>query len=767
MRFGKLKTLALVLAGYAAIFLIWSLWPLRQPVTSLAATRILDRNGGVLYEVPHPEFGVVDEVAFSDIPPSMRQAVLAAEDAEFYKHHGVDWSSFVRAVVMFQWRGVSTIEQQVVKMVYYPDKPRTVLQKAREVVGSIVWAGTQSKEETLTTYLNRAYFGQRAYGVASAARTYFNKSAHDITLGEAAMLAAILPAPARYEPYQHWDEAKARQRVVLDTLVALGWISQQARDEADAEDLVIARPRFDDPAPHFVRQVLSTLEAQYPDIETSGYTITTTIDPALQAKAEHSISRRLADLRNQRVGNAAVVALDPLRGDILAYVGSADFYNDAIDGQVDMVQAQRQPGSALKPFLYYTSFLHGFNPATVIADLPVRYQTADGSAYYPRNYGYGYAGPVSIRDALGSSLNVPAVKVLDRLGLPAFFTSLEKFGLTFEKPPDFYGLGIVLGGGEVTLEDTAAAYGALAQYGRPVHPRSVLRIVDANGVVLLSANDYPAVAHGSLQEQQAAALLADVLSDPTARIRSFGEANALDVGKRIAVKTGTTKDFRDNWAFGYTPEFVLGVWVGNADNTPMEGVSGITGAVPIWHDIMLATFGGGPEIIWPEPDGFIRKQICITSGLLASEDCPKQRLERFMPGTEPTQTDDWYKRIAIDCQPTVVERVFLIVPAEYHGWSLAAGHEQPPRFDCYGREVSATAAETVILSPLNGDVFAFDPHLDPYFQRIPFMAGGEGPYRWTLNGRVIESSSATYLWDPIPGEFILELANRQVRFTVQ
>lgn len=765
-------------------FLLWSIIPLLISAPEFASTKIYDRNGGLLYQVSDSEQGKRSPVAFETMPVSLTNALIASEDQRFFKHHGVDWLALARTIRnrltgRQQRGGASTIEQQLIKIKFFPSATRSPLQKAREMTAATFWAFTHSKEQTLQDYLNTAYFGNHAYGIAAAADIYFHKPVGELSAAESALLVGILPAPSEYDPMRHFDRAQTRFDYVLDRLIATGKLTEQDRDNISSKDIVFFPYQSTISAPHFVFAVLDELESTIPDIATGGYAVRTTLDPDLQRAAEQSVLNRITGLKKQNVGNAAVVALDPRTGDELAYVGSAGYFNESISGAIDMAQAKRQPGSALKPFLYFRSFMLGFTPATIIADTPIRYTTATGGAYYPRNYNYRYFGPVSIRDALGSSLNIPAVKVLDSIGLLEFFTTMQRFGITFPQPPDYYGLSVVLGGGEVTLVDTAHAYASLANYGYSVPVRNVLEIRDRDNNIVFSAENPSR--HPLFEDQgkaeQAAALIANILSDKTARSRSFGEVNQLDLGKAIAAKTGTTRDFHDNWAFGYTPEFVVGVWVGNADNSPMEGVSGITGAVPIYNDIMRNRYDKQPAIVWPQPDGLVSRDICVTSGLLATPLCQKTRKEWFMAGTEPTQPDTWYRQVDIDaktgllataaCQQHVLSKTYLVAPPEYASWVAASGFEQPPQQDCTGKTLTEDI-DPVILSPLDGDVFEISSLVDKANQSIPFVAGGgQTPYDWTINGRNIESANAVYLWKPEPGTFTLSLGHSQITFTVR
>lgn len=779
--------LLIAFIGGVFAFRAWAIEPLRHQKPTVSSTKILDRNGGLLYEVSLPGAGVRTVIPYDSLPKSYVQALVSVEDARFYSHHGVDWIGNLRAI----WEvvrsghvvsGASTLEQQTVKNLFFAGAERSVIQKLREMVAAEYWAGTHTKEETIETYANAVSLGNNTIGIEAAAQAYFHKQATDLSVAESAMLAGMAQSPSQNDPYRQWRSARARQRVVLDRMVEEGVLTDAQRNEDLETGIDVFPPKHPIRAPHFVFRVLDELRERYPDLDSGGYVVRTTIDPDLQTAAEESISRRIFKLASQHVTDAAAVAIDPQSGELLAYVGSRDYFNDEIQGQVDMASALRQPGSALKPFLYFQAFRKGLTAATVIADLPVRFEGSDGRPYYPRNYGYKYFGPVTLREALGSSLNIPAVKVLDQIGIGSFISTLSYFGIHFPQAPDYYGLGIVLGGGEVTLMDATRAYASLALYAKSVDIVDVLEVTDAKGRVV--EKRAPAQ-HGPIFDDAnaapAARLVTDILVDRLARSRGFGEANLLETGKEIAVKTGTTKDFRDNWAFGYTPTFALGVWVGNADNSPMEGVSGISGAVPIWNDLMQGRFRQDRKIEWPSVAGLVTRTICTTSGKLANDLCPKTRQELFLSGTEPSQADDWYTVRKIDastglltadgCRGQVVEKIFLEPPAEYASWFRATGYELAPTQDCKGKTVVSGQQAVTIISPLDGDIFEQDSHIDPANRSIPFIAGGgeQSVYRWNLDGKVIESRGSTFLWEPKIGKHVLKLegAAMDVQFHVK
>ncbi len=773
-----MTALLLAFTGYAIA-------PLRHPIVPVSSTKILDRNGGLLYELTAPDAARQTVVTRDELPASLVNPIIASEDARFYQHHGVDIRGTLRALSELIWEGEivsggSTLEQQVVKNLYFSTVPRTFWHKAREMVAAVYWSATHSKDETLTTYANIVFFGNRALGVKAAAQNYFHKSLTDLSLAESALLVGILPNPSQYDPYRHAKQSRERKQEVLTRLQEQGLISSEQKAEALASSVTLFEPQQNIRAPHFVFHVLEELRARYPLLERGGYIVHTTLDPQIQTLAEERLNTRVVQLEEQAVTNGALMAMNPQTGEVLAYVGSRNYFNERIQGQVDMVMAKRQPGSALKPFLFFQAFQQGFTPSSVVPDLPVRFETSEGESYYPRNYGFRYHGPVSLRDALGSSLNIPAVRVLSQLGVSTFAGYLSRFGIHFHESADHYGLSLVLGGGETSLAEVTAAYARLALYAKTVNPVSIQRVTDERGRVLeqTAAQGHEPLFPQAPNAERAAWLVKDVLIDPQARFTSFGESNPLDMGKAIAVKTGTTKDFRDNWAFGYTPNLVVGVWVGNANNDPMQGVSGITGAVPILRDVMTSQLRFQKDIPWPMPQGLVKTRICAPSGKLATQICAKTRDEWFIAGTEPTELDDWYKQVDIDrgsgliatdgCRSQVMQKTFFHPPPEYDGWLTTKGFERIPDKDCQGRVHSPRTLQ--ILAPLEGDQFETSELLTQQTPGIPFVASGnQSIYRWRLNGQLIESESATYLWKPVSGSYTLELegSDRAIHFSVQ
>jgi penicillin-binding protein 1C len=668
------------LAAAAFCFVAWSIAPTLSDAPLPIPTRVLAADGSLLYQVGPEDEETSAPIAFSDMPISLVNAVVSAEDKRFFEHHGVDWLALVRALkddiaAGEIVSGGSTIEQQYLKNTFFTDAPRTLPEKARELVAAQWWAATHSKNDTLERYLNTVYLGNNLFGVQAAAQEYFHKDTRDLSISESALLAGIIGAPSRYEPVSHGAAASDRQRFVLDRMAKNGYIKTEDVEGYASTRLSVFAPRHEISAPHFVFRVLELLEPAIPDIAIGGYEVRTTLDPDLQHVAENSVGLQLTKLMEEHVTDAAVVAVDPESGDVLAYVGSVGYWNEGASGAVNMADAERQPGSALKPFMYQTAIMNKLvTPGTVIADIPSTFEgeplgTGGSNLYVPENYNDRFHGPVSVRDALGSSLNIPAVKILDQLGLNTFFGALEKFGITFDEAPDYYGLGIVLGGGEVTLEEATHAYAVLAANNQSTPLRFITEVRDASGAVIYQ--DDPHLerifdAHEQTRAEQATALIGDILSDKTARALSFGESSLMEIGKPAAAKTGTTRDFKDNWAFGYTPDFALGVWVGNADNSPMYGVSGASGAVPIWHDIMAYRYRFDDPQIEMMPDDIVTRDVCVTSGMLATEICPKTRTEKFISGTEPTLGDTWY-RWEMNSK-TGQREVVLVLPPEYDAW---------------------------------------------------------------------------------------------------
>jgi penicillin-binding protein 1C len=737
---------------------------------AVPSTRILARDGRLLYEIADPAGHHHTTLPLKEIPLALQQATIATEDSSFYTNPGVDLLGIVRAV----WidvqggdvvAGGSTITQQVARnMLLDPHEraQRTLTRKLRETILAWRLARAYSKDAVLELYLNQTPYGHLAYGVDSAAQTYFGKSARDLDLAEAALLAGLPQAPSAYDPLLYLEAAKTRQGVVLDLMVKQGYVSAEAARQAKDEQLQFAASAFPIEAPHFVFYVWNLLEQQYPpEVLYAGLVVTTTLDLDLTRAAQAIATRRLKELTDDKTGaahnatDAALVALDPRTGQVLAMLGSADYFKSDISGAVNMAVTPRQPGSAIKPVTYSAAFSPDFCPqveahkpqvadsqcpwtaATSILDVRTAFVTKEGFSYVPMNYDRAYHGPVSARAALAGSLNLPAVLTLDHVGIPTMVGLAERMGLTTLSHADQYGLALTLGGGAVRLLDLTAAYAVFANSGRRVEPVTILQVREANGQLIQQWQppQGSAPAGERLLDERVAYLITDILADNNARAATFGFNSILRIGRPAAVKTGTTTDYRDNWTVGYTPELVTGVWVGNADNSAMISLSGVAGAGPIWHDFMRQALLGKPETWFAQPPGLVRADVCVPSGLLPTPACPATRSELFLEGTVPTQPDNLYRTFEVDSRTgrladantpasAVQSRVFLVLPPAAQQWGKENGLPQPPTAPA---QASGSSTGLAITSPDPRTVYQITPRLPLASQRIPFRVVASRP----------------------------------------
>ncbi len=554
-------------------------------------TKILDKNGASLYEIY--EDRRYDPVDLAQVPSHVVQATLAIEDSEFYNHIGFRPSSMLRAVRAYvkenRVEGASTITQQLVKNVLLSPE-RTLDRKVKELVLSVMVEKKYSKEEILELYLNNISYGGTAWGIESASRKFFGKSVEELDLAEATMLAGLPSAPTIYSPLNGGKElAKARQKLVLQRMVDLNFVSQSQADEAFEIDLQYAPQEDFIRAPHFVFYVRSLLEEKFGKrlVTEGGLTVKTSLDLELQEKVQNLVAEGVEKNAYLGLSNGAAVVLDPKTGGILAYVGSVDFFQENW-GAFDVVQAERQPGSAIKPITYSLALSTIYTPASTIVDAPVSYPQIGQAPYKPVNYDGRYHGVVTLRQALANSYNIPAVKLADKLGPENIANLGIEMGLkSWENSEAYYGLAITLGAKEVKLLELANVFGTLARGGEYRATNPLVSVRDLSGRELLEATPQGK----RVLDEGVAFLISDILADNNARSSAFGPNSPLNLpGKRVSVKTGTTDNKRDNWTFGYTPNYVVAVWVGNNDNTPMNRylASGLTGAAPIWNSIMSA-----------------------------------------------------------------------------------------------------------------------------------------------------------------------------------
>ena len=625
-----------------------------QPVP--LTTHIRDRNGRELYKIYASQNRTL--VKLNDIPLQLRQAVIAIEDAEFYQHSGFSLKGILRAswktLTSQQVEGGSTITQQLVKTALLSPE-RTLRRKIRELVLSILVETRYSKDQILEMYLNRVGFGGTAYGVEEASQTYFRKSVKDLTLSQAALLAGLPASPTTYSPYgAHPELAQSRQKEVLRRMVSEGFITFGQANAASGEDLQFAPQTIDIAAPHFVMYVKEILAKKYGSqiVDQGGLEVITSLDLAIQKETQMAVSEEVAKVSYLRIGNGAAVVTNPQTGEILAMVGSKNYFDPSFDGNFNVTTALRQPGSSIKPLNYALALTRGFTPASVIDDSPITYKTPGTANYSPVNYDGKFHGKVTLRTALGSSYNIPAVKILAANGVSTFIEFARKLGISSWVDPSNYGLSLTLGGGEVTMLDMATAYGVLANSGSRVDLHPILSVHDSTGKLLEEFRCKPSTWHLApgtyaadaveitdcdstpVLDPKVAYLISNILSDNSARAPAFGFSSDLNV-PNVAVKTGTTNNLRDNWTIGYYPGRLVGVWVGNNNNTPMSYVaSGVTGASPIWRRIILGLLKTTPSPGFAAPTGLIQATICTITGQLACEGCPS-KTEYFIPGTEP------------------------------------------------------------------------------------------------------------------------------------
>lgn len=609
------------------------------------STKIYDRSGEhILYEIHGDQKRTL--VTLNDIPDQVKQATIAIEDKNFYKHGGVSWWAIARTmvtnVVYRRLAGGSTLTQQFVKnAILSPEKKLT--RKIKELVLSVKIEKKFTKDEILQMYLNEIPYGSNAYGVQAASQKYFGKKVQDVSLAEAAVLAALPQAPSRYSPYgPNKNLLLKRKDYVLDVMAEQGYISESQRDEAKKQEVVFQAADNNITAPHFVMYVKEILAEKYGEkvIEQDGLKIITTLDLDKQKFAEEAINKRTENYQQKyNASNAALVALDPKTGQILAMVGSRDYFNKEIDGQVNITLSSRQPGSSIKPIVYATLFEKGYTPDTILYDVVTNFSTDSGKSYEPHNYDGKEHGPISIRQALAGSLNIPAVKALYLAGVNNVIDTAEIMGYTTLGDRQRFGLSLVLGGAEVKLLEHANAFSAFARDGILNPTSAILKVEDKNGKTLeeYKQNDKQVLS------SNVARLINSVLSDNSARVFVFGEKNYLTLPDRqVAAKTGTTNDFKDAWTIGYTPSLVAGVWVGNNDATKMKtGSDGSVLAAPIWHDFMVSSLGDSPKENFKEAenkktgkavlDGEIKSGRIIlidkVSGLLATSSTPPDLIE--------------------------------------------------------------------------------------------------------------------------------------------
>ena len=682
---GVVAASGLVFAGALGLYVNCAPFDTPETKMTVPGTVWLDANGVVLQRDGSEGFRI--PVRLEDIAPIVRDATIAAEDQRFETHPGIDPIAIGRSVLHFgdERSGASTITQQLARRLYLDGGGGPFLvRKPREALIALQLESHRSKDEILALYLNEVYYGRGAYGIEAAARVYFGVGAANLDLARAAFLAGLPQLPSAYHGADS-EAARARQSYVLQRLADDGKVSRAATDAARSEPLGLL-PGVDPAiASQFVAFAQEELRSLQPDIaDQKGLVVETSLDAGLQLEAERLARLQLEKLRERNVTNAAVVVLEPRTGAILAMVGSTS-------GAINLALTPRQPGSALKPFLYGAAFERGYTAATPLLDVPTTF--IDGTERYePVNFDKAFHGVVPLRTALGSSLNVPAVQTLEAIGIDTFLETANEFGLSTLTDAESYGLSLTLGGGEVRLLDLTGAYAALAAGGQLSRPFAITRVLDAAGRVLY---ERPAPFPVRVLSPEHSYMLSDILADRDARIIGFGDSTPFDLPFIAAAKTGTTTGFRDNWTLGYTANFAVGVWVGNADASPMREVSGVDGAGPIWRDVMLAA-AMTRDPGWPQkPAGIVEATVCAPTGLLPGPDCPNTVRELFVRGSVPTTHESYYSRLANG-------ELAISPPPEARAWALDAGlalQSGPGASNAALRIVSPSDGSTLFLAP--------------------------------------------------------------------
>jgi penicillin-binding protein 1C len=820
---AALAVLLVPLAGALALVVAAACTPLPEELRhtgSGGSVVVVDRDGHLLREVRSSDGVRARWLHREDVSPMALEAVLAAEDARFRSHPGVDVLSVVRATfgAVTHRRvvsGASTITMQLARLVR--PHPRTLRGKLGEMALALRIEWSLSKDEILEQYVNRVGFGPNLRGIDAASEAYFDKSPRSLSLAEGALLAGLPRGPSLYEVNRHAERAKRRRDRVLDRMRAQGRIGDEELARAKAEPVVVQRraPAFR--APHLVAGLVSGTLAQMQGGLAAAMVgaqqverLDTTIDAGLQRVAEAETTAALAELSSKGVTAASVVVVDNATGDVLAYVGSPDFWDQEHGGQNDGARARRQPGSALKPFLYELAMERlGFDPSTILPDVELHLPTGAGTDYAPRDYDGRFRGPVRLREALASSLNVPAVWTADRLGTGEFLDRLHELGFaSLTETADTYGPGLALGDGEVTLLELARAYATLARGGLDEPLRFVSRVVSAGGASIAFA---PATQR-RLLPKQFASLVTDVLKDHTARSGAFGERSVLDFPYDVAAKTGTSKGFRDNWAAGFTRAVTVAVWVGNFDGTPMTNVSGITGAGPLFHAVLEAAM----QSRVPEPlpvtaagdgtsrpqleEGLERVEVCALSGAVAGPRC-RHRVAEWRPVGGDRSECTMHVRVLVDRRnglragpgcgaADVEEKEFERFPPELLEWAEATerpveplvwspfcpGDGRSPASPEPGRNRNdapfdspvSTDGIVRIVYPLPDAHFVIDPDRPRDAQRLDVQVVAPASARETtllVDGRPVPqaSSPGAPSWKLDPGEHELVAAVDGVR----
>lgn len=743
-RVGKRTAMAAGVSIPALLVIAVACWirfgpvdPALVDLSGMTSTVVVDRHGVPLYEALSGDGTRAVHLDPEHLPQALVDATIAAEDRRFWMHPGVDPIAIARAlkVNLAERRiveGGSTITQQVAKLLLNRQSPRRergLVAKVHEAVLALRLEHRFTKREILAMYLNLAAYGNQIVGAERASRAYFDRSTSMLTAAQAAFLAGLPQRPSGFNPYRNLEAALRRQQAVLQRMEAAGVLTRERAAEAREERIALSRSPSRFLAPHFVEMVLRS----HPG-ETS--LVRTTLDAGLQADIAGIIRGHRRLLERHGAANVAVVVLDNHRAEWLAWEGSGDYFDAVHGGTINGAIAPRQPGSALKPFTYALAFEHGFSPASVLPDVPMTFPTAEeGVLYSPRNYDGRFRGPLLARVALAGSQNVPAVALASEVGVPALLRFLNRAGFsTFDRSAAHYGLGVTLGNAEVRLDQLVAAYASFARGGLYMTPTYTPgAAADARPLV----------------SPRTAFWITDILSDEEAREYTFGRGGSLEFPYPVAVKTGTSQAYHDNWTVGYTRDVTVGVWVGNFDRTPLRYSSGITGAAPIFHAVMNAAvrrYGGKPDgPIVERPSDLVEREVCALSGLAANRWCPTRRRE-WLPHDDEVLPCSWHH--------LADEGLLVFWPAEYRQW--AGADEQQARSMAKPAPVSPSRAPALsIVNPPDGATYLIDPTLRREFQTLPLRAAARssGTIEWRVDGKTIATvdADAPVHWPLTPG----------------
>ena len=724
----KLKHTSKVILAVLLISLVVRLLPYFAPIHAAdiaqnqLAMQFSDRNGLPLGTLLTRDQEHTSVVPLNQVSPQFTHAILAVEDGSFYHHGALDMKAVIRASkeAIHAKRivsGASTITMQLARML--DPVPRSFSGKLSEIWLSWRLAAGMNKDEIFSAYINRLPMGGNIYGVEAAARTYFSIPASELNLAQASLLAAIPNNPTYFNPYEHWERLKQRQKYVLNRMVQEKYISGAIAARTHTEKVMFqSRQQGIIAAPHFLFWLANQFDKTQVEQNSP---ILTTINRPLQQFVEAQLQQVISSLAANNVHNAAALVIDNHTGEVLAYVGSPDYFNQAKLGRNDGVQALRQPGSTLKPFVYELALEKGLiRPNTILADVPAHYAIPGAKLYSPTDYTERFLGPVRVRIALANSLNVPAVRVLEKVGVETFLERLHQLGFEhLNQTPEHYGLGLTLGSGEVSLWELARAYLTIARQG--------------NATPLVSTFSNSPIQNSKYTIQNSTTiwqLIINILSDSYARATAFGVDSVLNLPFPSAVKTGTSSNFRDTWTVGFTTNYTVATWVGNFTGEPMRQVSGVTGAAPLWNRIMLHLHEHQEPAAFPSPEGLVQLPVCAVSGLRPTPDCTSVVQEYFYPEDKSN-----YER----------ENQFNL-PLEYNEW---LAKQQQSNF---------TSTNLRILSPHHGDLFLLYPGEEAK-QKLEFKLAGNksAPVEWWLNGEKLDTNSANSLfWNLRPGKWTLE-----------